>query len=179
MKKCLFLILAVLAVCLCSCSKQAETASGAKIANPPAAEQVQQPQEELSENVITPDFDKAELDEKFGTEEIYIVKTYYDSPADEFEAYLDEGKIFTKVKHYQLSDGSWKTDEHSYKYKLEISGVINNAASGSTYYILSNTDDITFDQAWKAAGYSSNTEDYFMPEDAIIVALANFDIDNE
>ena len=56
---------------------------------------------------------------------------------------------------------------------------MNNAACGSTYYILSNSDDITFDMAWKAAGYSSNSEDYFKPEDAIIVALSKFDIDSK
>ncbi|MBR2021196.1 MAG: hypothetical protein IJ939_02055 [Clostridia bacterium] len=136
-------------------------------------------EEAVGENVILPDFTKEELDEKFGTDEIYIVKTYMETPANEFQEYFDNNLIFTKVKHYQLSDGSWKTDEHGYKYKLEVSGVMNNAACGSTYYILSNSDDITFDMAWKAAGYSSNSEDYFKPEDAIIVALSKFDIDSK
>lgn len=71
-------------------------------------------EEAVSENVIVPDFSKEELDEKFGTDDIYIVKTYMETPANEFQEYLDNNLIFTKVKHYQLSDGSWKTDEHDY-----------------------------------------------------------------
>lgn len=158
MKKFLILLTSLLLL-ICSCSKSDE--------------------EILSENVVKPDFNKQELDKKFGTDEIYIVKTYIETPADEFNEYLDKNLIFTKLKHYQLSDGTWKTDEHHYKYKLEISGVMNNAAAGTTYYILSNSDDITFEMAWKAAGFSSNSDDYFNPEDAIIVAMAKFDIDNK
>lgn len=178
MKKYLFFILAMIILSLCSCKKEPQVSSAANILNKPVANQEQQEQEILSENVIKPDFDKAELDKKFGTEEIYIVKTYKEDNHEEFEHFLDENMIFTKVSHYQLSDGSWKTDDYSYKYKLEISGVMNNAASGTTYHILSNNDDITFDMAWKAAGYSSNTEDYFKPEDAIIVGVGKFDIDS-
>lgn len=37
--------------------------------------------------------------------------------------------------------------------------------------MLSNRDDITFDDAWKAFGFSSNSEDYFNAADAIIVAF--------
>ena len=124
------------------------------------------------ENAVKPDFIKEDLDEKFGTDKVYIVKTYIESPSSEMQNYLNDGKIFTMVKHYQLSDGTWKTDEHTYKYKLIIKGRMHNAAKDSTYEILSNRDDITFDMAWKAAGYSSNKDDYFMPEDAIIVGIS-------
>ncbi len=159
MKK-ITLIFAISLILLCSCSRKSND-------------------DQLSDNVIKPDFNKEDLDEKFGTDEIYIVKTYKEDNHEDFEEFLDESKIFTKVSHYQLSDGSWKTDDYSYKYKLEISGVMNNAACGTTYHILSNTDDITFDMAWKAAGYSSNTDDYFKPEDAIIVGVGKFDIDSD
>lgn len=151
MKKALF-IFTICILLLCSCTQDAD-------------------KEILGDNVVKPDFVKEELDEKFGTDEIYIVKTYLESPSDEIEAYLDRGDIFTTVKHYQLSDGSWKTDDYSYRYKLEIKGRMNNAAKDSTYVILSNSDDITFDMAWKASGLSSNMDDYFKPEDAIIVAI--------
>ncbi len=154
MKRNLIIVLSIGLLLLCACS-----------GNPDENNEI------LGENVVKPDFVKEELDKKFGTDEIYIVKTYMNTPVDKIDAYLDEGKIFTKVKHYQLSDGSWKTDEYNYKYKLELTGRMNNAAKDSTYVILSNTDDITFDQAWKAFGYSSNMDDYFNPEDAIIVAV--------
>ena len=45
------------------------------------------------------------------------------------------------------------------------------AVKDSTYIILSNTDDITFDQAWKASGLSSNMTDYFKEKDAVIVGF--------
>ena len=48
---------------------------------------------------------------------------------------------------------------------------MNNAAKDSTFVILSNNADITFDMAWKASGLSSNIDDYFKPEDAIIVGI--------
>lgn len=128
--------------------------------------------EPLSENIVKPDFNKQQLDEKLGTDEIYIVKTYMESPADEINSYLEQNLIFTKVKHYLMSDGTWETDSHSYKYKLELKGRMHNAAKDSTFIVLSNSDDITFDMAWKAFGYSSNSNDYFNVEDAIIVAVA-------
>ena len=157
MKKLFILILAVLTLLLCSCAKESAKDN--------------QADENLSENVVLPDFDKEELDKKFGTSEIYIVKTYLESPADKASEYLDNGLIFTTVKHYQLSDGTWKTDNFNYKYKLSLTGRLNNAAKDSTYEVLSNSDDITFDMAWKASGLSSNTADYFNEEDAIIVAI--------
>lgn len=41
----------------------------------------------------------------------------------------------------------------------------------STYVYLSNIESISFDEAWKAAGLSSNMDDYFDPKDAVCVAI--------
>ena len=60
-----------------------------------------------------------------------------------------------------MSDGTWQCDGHIYKYRLEISGRLSNAVKDSTYIYLSNIEDITFEQAWKASGLSSNMDDYF------------------
>ena len=73
--------------------------------------------------------------------------------------------------YYELSDGSWECDGHIYKYRLEISGRMPNAAVDSTFVYLSNVEDVTFEQAWKAAGLSSNTEDYFDVDEAILVEM--------
>ena len=73
--------------------------------------------------------------------------------------------------YYELSDGSWECDGHIYKYRLEISGRRPNAAVDSTFVYLSNVEDVTFEQAWKAAGLSSNTEDYFDVDEAILVEM--------
>lgn len=46
-----------------------------------------------------------------------------------------------------------------------------NAAVDSTFVYLSNIKDITFGQAWKAAGFSNNTDDYFDVKDAVLVEI--------
>lgn len=48
---------------------------------------------------------------------------------------------------------------------------MNNAAKDSTFVFLSNIEDITLEQAWKASGLSSNRNDYFEAEDAKFVAM--------
>lgn len=71
--------------------------------------------------------------------------------------------------YYELSDGTWKADGRIYQYRLVVSGRMHNAVSDSTFVYLSNRKTITFEQAWKAAGYSSNTDDYFSLDEAILV----------
>ena len=39
------------------------------------------------------------------------------------------------------------------------------------YIYLSNISDISFEQAWKASGLSSNTDDYFSLEEAVLVEM--------
>ena len=46
-----------------------------------------------------------------------------------------------------------------------------NAARDTAYTILSNIEDISFEQAWKASGLSSDLNDYFETEDAVFVAI--------
>ena len=76
------------------------------------------------------------------------------------------------MKTYQeMTDGTWTCDDHSYKYRLEINGRMPNAAADSSFVYLSNLEEITFDQAYKAAGISSNSEDYFSPEEAVLVEM--------
>lgn len=94
-----------------------------------------------------------------------VVKTY-----DNDTEAGDDGLI-TMVKYYEMSDGTWRTDDYSYQYRLEITGRMGGANKDSTFVFLSNTKDITFEQAFKASGFSSNSNDYFKEEDAKFVAL--------
>ena len=48
---------------------------------------------------------------------------------------------------------------------------MDNAEKDSTFIFLSNIENITFDQAWKAAGFSSNMDDYFDVEVAKFVGM--------
>ncbi len=73
--------------------------------------------------------------------------------------------------YYEMSDGTWECDGHTYKYRLEIKGTMPDAAVSSTFVYLSNLETITFERAWNAAGLSSNSEAYFSVEDAVLVDL--------
>lgn len=74
--------------------------------------------------------------------------------------------------YYKMSDGTWVCDGHTYKYRLEIKGTMPNAAVSTKFVYLSNVK-IPFDRAWKAAGFSSHTEDYYSVEDAVLVDWIN------
>jgi len=79
-----------------------------------------------------------------------------------------EGNMKT---YYEMNDGTWMCDDRSYQYRLEISGRMPNAAADTTFVYLSNMEEIPFERAYLAAGVSSNTEDYFQPEEAVLVEM--------
>ena len=79
-----------------------------------------------------------------------------------------EGNLKT---YYEMTDGTWMCDDHLYKYRLEIHGRMPNAAEDSTFIYLSNIEEITFDQAYKASGISSNSDDNFLPEKAVLAEM--------
>ena len=81
---------------------------------------------------------------------------------------IHEGNLGT---YEEMTDGTWRYDGRSYAYRLELRGRLSNAACDSVYVYLSNRQDITFEQAWKASGLSSNLNDYFPPEQAVLVEL--------
>ena len=97
-----------------------------------------------------------------------IVKTY-EVTTEEVDFSNDE--LITLVEYHEMSDGTWKAGEHTYKYRLEISGRMPNAVKDTTYVYLSNIEDISFQKAMMAGGLSSNTEDYFSFEEAVLVEL--------
>ena len=88
---------------------------------------------------------------------------------------FDSGPIETVYGNLKIyfknTDGTWQVGGRNYKYRLVITGRMHNAAVDSTFVYLSNLDEITFDQAWKAAGLSSNAADYFSVEEAVLVEL--------
>ncbi len=79
-----------------------------------------------------------------------------------------EGNMKT---YSQMTGGTWMCGDYSYKYRLEISGRMPNAAADSTFVYLSNIEEISFEQAYRAAGISSDSADYFSPEDAVLVEM--------
>lgn len=96
-----------------------------------------------------------------------IVVIQINSPAKSNKANI------TNVREYsQNADGTWTCEGNTYKYKLEITGRMPKASCDSTFVYLSNSEDITLEQAWKAAGFSSNQNDYFDVEDAVLVGMS-------
>lgn len=87
------------------------------------------------------------------------------------EQAFEDDELVTLVEYYEMSDGTWRTDTHTYKYRLEITGRMHGAFKDTTFVFLSNLENITFEQAWKAGGLSSNMDDYFKEKDAIFVAF--------
>lgn len=73
--------------------------------------------------------------------------------------------------YYEMSDDTWMCDDREYKYRLVISGRMPNAEKDSTFVYLSNIKEISFERAFMAAGFSSNTDDYFEPEEAVLVGF--------
>ena len=73
--------------------------------------------------------------------------------------------------YYEMSDGTWECEDHVYKYRLEISGRMPNAAKDTTYIYLSNVEEISFHRAMMASGLSSNMNDYFSSDEAILVEI--------
>ena len=70
-----------------------------------------------------------------------------------------------------LSDGSWRAQGIVYPFRLELTGRLPHAACDSTYVLLSQSEGISFEQAWKAGGLSSDLRDYFDAGDAVIVSV--------
>lgn len=94
----------------------------------------------------------------------YVMKTYTpDGQKSPGECIL--------TPYYKMSDGTYRTDSCSYRYRLEITGRMSGAEKDSTFVFLSNRKTIPFEQAWKASGLSSSTADYFKEEDAKFVGF--------
>lgn len=96
------------------------------------------------------------------------------TPEEQIEEKMDNAEYVITKTHYQNDDGIWYADGYSYQYRLEIIGKLNQAVNNITYIVLSNNEDITFEQTWKASGLSSLYTDYFKPEDAVIVESGVF-----
>lgn len=103
--------------------------------------------------------------------EAEVVSIFTETPEELVTERIEQGEEVTTQTYYELSDGTWKTDDCAYQYRLVVTGRLHNAVKDTTYTILSNIEEITFDQAWKASGLSSNMADYFDVEDLTFVGI--------
>ncbi len=98
-----------------------------------------------------------------------IEELYQQTAPEMINKAYENGEFVITKEHCRTEDGIWMAGGLEYQYRLEISGRMNNAVKDTTYIVLSNRKDITFDETWKASGLSSLTTDYFKPADAVIV----------
>lgn len=88
-----------------------------------------------------------------------IAKTYEKSES--------EGIVST---YYEMSNGTWRCDGTIYQFRLELSGRMPNAESDSSYVVLTDNKNLTFEDVSKSL-YSSLLEDSRIMQDSVIVEM--------
>lgn len=88
-----------------------------------------------------------------------ITKTYNES---------EKNGVF--MTYYEMNDGTWKCNDISYQFRLELRGKMPNAADESYYVILTDNDNLTFEDVSKSL-YSSSIADSKVMEDSVIVEM--------
>ena len=88
-----------------------------------------------------------------------IAKTYNQSEKD--------GILIT---YYEMNDGTWQCDDNIYQFRLELAGRMPNAKSDSSYVVLTDNENLTFEDVAKSL-YSSSLEDSKIMDGSMIVEM--------
>ena len=85
-----------------------------------------------------------------------VVKTY------------ESGQDNVMVTYQELKDGTWKCEGTVYPYRLELSGTLPNARVDSHYVVLSQREDVTYEEVsqWMLSSITP-----FDPDDYILVEM--------
>lgn len=102
------------------------------------------------------------------------VKTYGKTPTEKISQKNENEEFVITTVYSKRSDGMWTTGDNEYRYRLEITGKAANAKKSTTFLVLSNSRDITFEQCLRAFGFSSQSKDYFKSDYAVIVGCRMF-----
>ena len=89
----------------------------------------------------------------------YIAKVYEKSESD--------GIVVT---YYEMNDGTWQCEDNTYQFRLELVGRMPNAESDSSYVVLTDNENLTFENVSKSL-YSSLSEDSEIMKGSIIVEI--------
>lgn len=104
----------------------------------------------------------------------YIETRYAATPPDQTEQMIENEEYVIMTPYVETILGGFMVANNTYIHRLEITGRLGGAAKNTTYLVLANRKDITFDEAWRASGLSGDTADYFDPKDAVIVGYKLF-----
>ena len=89
----------------------------------------------------------------------------------------DIAKVYEKSEsdgivatYYEMNDGTWQCDDISYQFRLELDGRMPNAEADSYYVVLTDNENLTFEDVSKSL-YGSLLEDSKIMEGSIIVEM--------
>ena len=89
----------------------------------------------------------------------------------------DIAKVYEKSEsdgivatYYEMNDGTWQCDDISYQFRLELDGRMPNAEADSYYVVLTDNENLTFEDVAKSL-YSSSLEDSKIMDGSIIVEM--------
>lgn len=85
-----------------------------------------------------------------------VVKTY------------DSGQDGVMVTYQELKDGTWQCEDTVYPYRLELTGRQRLAVQDSTFVVLSQREDVTFEEVSQALVSSIASLD---PVDYVLVEM--------
>lgn len=88
-----------------------------------------------------------------------IVKTFSQSEEDGICA-----------TYYERKDGTWECGGTAYQHRLELKGRLPNAESDSCFVVLTDNENLTFEEVAKSL-YGSLIEDSRAMEDSVIVEM--------
>lgn len=94
-----------------------------------------------------------------GCGENEVVKTYNQS---------ETGTVLKT--YYEMNDGTWKCDDISYPFRLKLNGKMPNSEKESYYVVLTDNDNLTFEEVSKSL-YGSLIEDSEVMEGSVIVEM--------
>lgn len=80
----------------------------------------------------------------------------------------DSGQDGVMVTYQELKDGTWKCEDTVYPYRLELTGPLPNAQADSHYVVLSQREDVTFEEIsqWMLSSVTP-----YDPDDYILVEM--------
>ena len=90
--------------------------------------------------------------------------------SDIAKTYIQDEKDGILITYYEMNDGTWKCEDRTYQFRLELDGRMPNAETDSYYIVLTDNENLTFEEVSKSL-YSSLLEDIKVMEDFIIVEM--------
>ena len=79
-------------------------------------------------------------------------------------------KVIAHVGYYEMKDGTWQCEDTTYQFRLKLDGRMPNSELDSCFVVLTNNENLTFEEVSKSL-YSSSFEDIKVMEGSLIVEM--------